>query len=87
MEFASAGRMSRLRMLLTLPYLMKGTHESLHYISTGQFQRLELESKRPLHIHADGEILAGMNSQVTRVSMEVIPAAITAIWARADSHD
>ena len=76
LDYVSVQRISRLRMLMSLPYFMKGTQSALNYVSTGQFHRLELISDCPLFIHVDGEILAGFKSNVRKISVEVIPAAL-----------
>lgn len=69
----------RRRMLITLPYFLKGTHETLSYVHTTSFKTLELKSDRPLYIHTDGEIYAGSHSTVTNVQVEAIPSAVRAI--------
>ena len=79
LDFVYVRRISRLRMLLTLPYFMKGTQSSLKYVGAGQFRRLELTSERALFIHADGEIIAGLDSNVHQLSAEIIPAALRTV--------
>jgi diacylglycerol kinase (ATP) len=76
LDYVSVQRISRLRMLLTLPYFMKGTQEALKYVSLGQFHKLELISDRPLFIHVDGEILAGFKSNYRQLSVEVLHDAL-----------
>ncbi len=79
LDYVSVRRISRLRMLLTLPHFMKGTQASLNYIGTGNFRKLELESDRPLYIHSDGEVLAGFGSKVHKIYAEIIPDALQII--------
>ena len=76
LDFVSVGRMSRLRMLMTLPHFMKPAQGSLNKIQTGQFHTLELTSDKPLYIHTDGEILAGFGSNVHQIRTEILPCAL-----------
>ncbi len=76
LDFVYVRRISRLRMLQTLPYFMKGTQSSLKHVGFGQFHKLELKSNRALFIHSDGEIIAGFSSNVHQLSAEVIPGAL-----------
>ena len=57
-------------MVLTLPYFLKGTHGELSYVRTGSLNSLDLQSDRPLYIHSDGEIYAGMHSTVNHLRIE-----------------
>ena len=76
LNYVYVRRISRLRMLMTLPYFMKGTQASLKHIGTGQFQKFEMKSDRALYIHSDGEIIAGIDSNVFQLSTEVLPGAL-----------
>ncbi|GAP05325.1 MAG TPA: diacylglycerol kinase family lipid kinase [Anaerolinea thermolimosa] len=69
----------RRRMLLTVPYFMNGTHEKLSYVHSLSFRTLEINSDRPLYIHSDGEIYAGMHSTVNHLKIECLPSAIRAV--------
>ena len=42
----------------------------------GHFSRMDLKSDRPLHIHMDGEIFAGFDSDVQEISIEILPGEI-----------
>ena len=79
MDYVGVGRISRLRMLMTLPYFMKREQAGLSYVQTGQFRKLVLKSDRPLYIHTDGEILAGFGSNVRQLSAEILPGALRMI--------
>ncbi|HEX7556192.1 MAG TPA: diacylglycerol kinase family protein [Leptolinea sp.] len=70
---------SRFRMLTAIPYFLKGTHAALGYVQTGTFKKIALQSNLPLWIHADGEIYAGFSSNVTELTLEVVPNAIQLI--------
>ena len=76
LDFVYVHRISRLRMLMTLPYFLKGTQASLKHVGTGQFKKFELNSDRALYIHSDGEIIAGFGSKVHQLSTEIIPGAL-----------
>jgi diacylglycerol kinase (ATP) len=76
LDYLAIGKISRLTMLYTIPFVMKGTHHRLRYASHGRFALLELNSDRPLYIHTDGEIYAGLDSHLHTITIEVIPGAI-----------
>ncbi len=76
LDFSAASNMSRLQMIRTLMAYIKGTQNNLPYIHAGSFTSLDLTADCPLILHADGEILAGLDSQVTHVQIESVPAAI-----------
>ena len=76
LQYTGVDRVSRLMMLRLLPEFIRGTHERFKPVFTGQFKTLELESDRPLYIHADGEIFAGFGVNVRRLSVELEPAAL-----------
>lgn len=78
-HYAGIRRVSRLMMLRLVPEVMKGTHERFPQVLTGQLHTLELEADRPLVIHMDGEIFAGFDVDVRRLSLEIFPAAIRAM--------
>lgn len=80
-EYNAVGRISRPRMLLTIPYFLKGTQAGLRYVQTGQVHKLNLKASRPLQIHIDGEVFAGFNSQTTSLCTELIHNELIAIYA------
>jgi diacylglycerol kinase (ATP) len=69
-------RISRLQMVNTLVHFMKGTQFSLPYVTAGQFKKITLQADHPLVIHVDGEIIAGLDSQVRSLSAEILPQAL-----------
>ncbi len=79
LDYASVCHVSRLMMLRLIPEVMNGTHGRFHQVRMGKFRRLELDSERPINIHADGEVLYGFGSDVRRVTIEVMPQAIEII--------
>lgn len=76
LNFSAVKLISRLQMLRTLTAYMNGTQNKLKYVHSGSFSSLELQSDRALIIHTDGEIYAGLDSQVNRLKIQSIPAAI-----------
>ncbi len=76
LDYASVCHVSRLMMLRVIPEVMKGTHGRFRQVRLGKFQRLELQSQRPINIHADGEVLYGFGTDVRNVTVEVAPQAI-----------
>jgi diacylglycerol kinase family enzyme len=80
LSYLAVDTVSRLRMLATIPYFLKGNHDKLAYIHTAPFRQLELNSNRSLYIHTDGEVFAGFGSRVNRLTVEVLPGAINAVY-------
>jgi diacylglycerol kinase (ATP) len=76
LDYVGVREISRLRMLMTLPYFLKGTQERLPYVESGNLKKLEIKSDRPMQIHADGEIIAGFDSTETSLKIGVLPGAI-----------
>jgi diacylglycerol kinase (ATP) len=79
LDFIGVNKISRLKMLYTLPFFMNGSQNRLPYIRTGKFKRMELTSDRPLFIHADGEVFAGFSSKSTQLLIEIIPGGLQTI--------
>ena len=79
LDLIAVHKISRLKMLYTLPYFLNGSQNRLPYIRTGRFKRLELTYDHPLMIHADGEVFAGFSSKSTQLSVEIIPGGLQTI--------
>jgi diacylglycerol kinase family enzyme len=60
-------------MLQTIPYFTQGTQAQLSHVRVGQFKELEISANRPLHIHVDGEIYAGLDSKTTAFNANILP--------------
>ncbi|MDD2695478.1 MAG: diacylglycerol kinase family lipid kinase [Anaerolineales bacterium] len=78
-DYVGICRVSRLMMLRLVPEVMKGTHTRFPMVRTGKFQRMELESDRPLVMHTDGEIFAGFGVDVHHLIVELLPGAIQVV--------
>jgi diacylglycerol kinase (ATP) len=79
LDYVFVQKISRLRMLLTLPHFMKNVKPQLDYVGSGRFRKLDLSADRPLYIHADGEILTGFDSKVRNLTVEILPMALQII--------
>ncbi len=77
--YVGVDKISVPRMLATIPYFLKGTHQKLSYVKMEKFHQLELDSDRPLYIHTDGEIFAGFGSRITHLSTQLLPSALVAV--------
>ncbi len=78
LNYLGIQKISRLTMLYTIPFVMRGQQARLPYVCQGTFRRLALTCDQPLFIHTDGEIYAGLDSTLREIQVEVIPAAIQA---------
>ncbi len=80
LNYLGVKEISRLRMLLTLPYFLKGTQAQLPYVEIGKLKKLEINADHPMQIHADGEIIAGFDSKAAGLTIQVIPSAINVVY-------
>ena len=78
-DYAQIRHVSRAMMLRILPEVMKGTHATLKDVRMGRCRKLDLRSDKPLALHADGEILAGFDSTIRQLSVEMIPQGLQII--------
>lgn len=76
LNFAMVENVSRLMMIRLIPEVMRGTHGRFQQVSLGEFHTLELHADRPLTIHMDGEIVAGITSDITELRAEICPRAM-----------
>jgi diacylglycerol kinase (ATP) len=79
LDFTYVDVITRLQMLSAISYFLKGTHAELPYVHTGTCQKVTIQSDIPLWIHTDGEIFSGFSSQITSLSIEILPKAIQLI--------
>jgi len=79
LEYATIRKVSRLMMFRLVPEVMRGTHGRFKQVRMGTFHKMTLHSDRPLYIHADGEIYTGFNTDIRRLSLEVVPGAIRVV--------
>ena len=75
-NYASIGHVSRLMMLRLVPEVMNGTHGRFKQVRLGQLHRMQLQSDRPVTIHADGEVISGFGTEVRNVTVEIVPGAL-----------
>jgi YegS/Rv2252/BmrU family lipid kinase len=76
LNYASVRRVSRMMMLRLIPEVMKGTHGRFKQIRLGQFCKMQIQSDKPVTVHADGEVVAGFETDVRNVTVEVVPSAV-----------
>ena len=63
-------------MLRLVPEVMNGTHGRFKQVRLGQLHRMQLQSDRPVTIHADGEVISGFGTEVRNVTVEIVPGAL-----------
>ncbi len=76
LHYAAIGAVSRGAMLRLVPEVMQGTHANSPHVRMGTLRTLHLETDAPMQIHMDGEIFAGFDTHVRRISLEIVPAAL-----------
>jgi diacylglycerol kinase (ATP) len=79
LQYTAVKRISRMMMMRLVPEFMKGTHGRFPQIIDGEFRFLQIESDRPMFIHADGEIFSGWGSEVHRIGAEILPSELVVI--------
>lgn len=79
LNYASICRVSRLMMLRMIPEVMNGRHGRFKQVRLGQLRKLQIESERPLTIHADGEVVCGFETTARNIRVEVVPSALELI--------
>lgn len=79
LNYAMITDVSRLMMFRLIPEVMRGTHGRFRPVRLGQFRELRLTSQRPVPIHTDGEIYADFNTQVTKLTVEVLPGELKVV--------
>ncbi len=76
LNYSMVRLISRPQMISALTHYMKGTQDSLDFVQSGTFKNLNLVSDKPLFIHSDGEIFAGLDSRITNVTINTVPDEI-----------
>lgn len=67
---------SRPMMFRLLPEVMAGKHEKYPFVKIRTFKTLAFEANRAVPIHLDGELWAPYETDVRKVTIEMIPGAI-----------
>lgn len=73
LELATLSHLSLPKLLLTLPKFKKGTPPTLPQYNIRSFQRLTIQSRSPLYVHADGEHLG---KSIRNLTLETVPGKI-----------
>ncbi|HRQ32504.1 MAG TPA: diacylglycerol kinase family lipid kinase [Anaerolineales bacterium] len=79
LHYAMITDVSRAMMFRILPEVMKGTQGRFKEVKMGTCKKFSVSADRPLYIHTDGEIFAGLGTDVRNVSFEVLPSALKVV--------
>lgn len=79
LHYAMIEKCSRLTMFRIVPEVMKGTHGRFKQVTLGSCKRMSVAADRPMYIHADGEIYTGFGSNLRKLTLEVLPAALKVV--------
>lgn len=74
LNYAGIKKVSRLMMFRLLPEVIHGTHGRFPDVMMGKFKKMEIQLDQPLCIHTDGEIWAGFDSTINRVTATIMPS-------------
>ncbi len=75
-NYACIRKVSRPMMIRLLPEVMNGTHGRFKQVRMGALRRMELQADSPIFIHTDGEIIAGFDSYVRSLQIEMLPGEL-----------
>lgn len=76
LDICYAGGISKLRVLFSLPFLMKGKHIGLKGIHGTRVKSLRIISNTPLHVHTDGEV----KTKATDVTVSLMPGKLMLMY-------
>ncbi|OQY90324.1 MAG: hypothetical protein B6D38_03905 [Anaerolineae bacterium UTCFX1] len=79
LHYAMITDVSRAMMFRIVPEVMKGTHGRFKEVKMGTCKKFSVSADRPLYIHTDGEIFAGLGTDVRNVSFETLPSALKVV--------
>jgi len=79
LDYLLVDKVSRLKMLRILPEVLKGTQAKMKECHLGRFEKMEIQSDRPLFLHVDGEIFATPSAPVTHLTIEMIKSGIQVV--------
>jgi YegS/Rv2252/BmrU family lipid kinase len=79
LDYTIVDKVSRLKMLMLLIPFMNGTQEKDKAVYMGTFKTMEVTSDKPMYLHTDGEMFAGLNHDVHYLKVEVLPEALEVI--------
>ena len=80
LHYATIGRISRLFMLRIIPEVMRGTHGRFKQVRLGVCREMTLTAENPLCVHTDGEVFAGFDSDVRKLTIQVVPNAMRLVY-------
>ena len=76
LDIVIAGNFSRWQILKLVPHVLRGTHLGLPGVRFLRSARLTVESKTPLVVHADGEMIEG---DTRLLEIEILPGRLAVI--------
>ncbi len=79
LQFLTVKNVSRAMMFRLVPEFMSGTHLRFNQVRLSSFRKMTMTSDLPLYIHIDGEIFTSFGSNVRKISVEVLPAALKVV--------
>lgn len=79
MDYVIIRKIGRAMMFRLVPEFMRGTHGRFAEVKLGTCKKFSLTSDKPLFIHTDGEIFTSFDSNLKRVSFEILPGALQVV--------
>jgi diacylglycerol kinase family enzyme len=66
-------------MFRLIPEVMNGTHGRFRQVRLGTCRTMKVTTARPVTIHTDGEIFAGFTSDVTQLTIDLLPQSLRVV--------
>jgi YegS/Rv2252/BmrU family lipid kinase len=79
LHYVMIRKVGRLMMFRLIPEVMRGSHARFEQITIGTCKRLSVTADRPMYIHADGEVYTSFDSNLRRVTFEILPGALKVV--------
>jgi diacylglycerol kinase (ATP) len=76
LNYVTIHKISRLLMLRLVPEVMKGTHGRFKVVRMGTCRKMNVSGAKPLVVHCDGEVYAGLGTDIRKLAIEILPAAL-----------
>ena len=78
-HYAMIPYINRPMMMRLIPEVMRGTHGKFKQVRMGTLTSMQLVADSPLVVHTDGEVYAGLTSNVTELNIKIHPGALQLI--------
>jgi diacylglycerol kinase (ATP) len=79
LHYVMIRKVSRMMMFRLIPEVMRGSHGRFEQVTIGTCRRLTVTADRAMYIHADGEVYTSFDSNLRKVTFEILPGALKVV--------